>query len=937
MALVCAVALFGCSGGGGSSPAAAQPVPGATTGVLNVAVNPAVATVLVTGPESYTQTFTGNQSLLNLPPGEYTLTATAPGFVDMIGFAVVAAAQTSGMTFDLRKTPTTGSLNVNVNPASAMVVVTGPASFTQTFTGNQFITDLEPGQYTATASAPGFVNTAASINVVIDETSGLSLVLQATPIITEAPRAVYRVGEDLIPLSASDVQFGQFSFYAWLQDQPGGISTTAMLANTIAADPGAPLVAEQTETAPSFTQNLATAWVGFTDAAGVIRPVIGADVRWEIDQWWFARVNSMQFGTSDDNRLAAGYGIFDDQADTRTNNARLVNQRFPLTANEYPLFNLSGIDTPNVDGFTWVTFFSPDKLASARIVAVATINGEEIGKQILLKNFAPQPKLEITKTVQSAVVNLVGGTAADTWTITVTNVGEGNATNIVLDDTLASGAGASYTLGAVPAGSTQDAGLDGFNFTIPSLLGGSSASVTYSPVATVTAAGVYCNNGRIASYDDSTGAPVTVAAGDLNAEACFTALESNVSIVKDFVVSATDNTSLGKSVTVATDVPATLRVQVINNGNGAATAVDISDAFDAAAPTTTGLLANYTVSGFSAGTPNVTGGFDDTIATLAANGGTATYLYTVAASVDAVYCDTATINSVGSGAIGIGSSSACLTVATPNLTITKTDAPATVMPGANYTSTIVVNNTGTAAATGVVISDLIGLNSVANVRAIYVSSSLNGIGGTLANNIITASTVVIPAGGSITFTVVSQIPPGAASGSYCDTATVTSTNSPTKEATACVAVPAFVALQTQLIDLNDPVAVGSDITYFSVLYVEALSNEGVKNSELTYSFGLTSPTILGIPGVFQLVSSRVYLDTAPVRDPITGLVLSDTSSPTAVLLTEGIDYTQTTVLGKQVITMSSAVILQPDTALYAVHVANVPSGTTTNALYTTSY
>lgn len=831
-------------------------------------------------------------------------------------------------------TPTTGSLNVNVNPASATVVVTGPGAFTRTFTGNQFIAGLAPGLYTASATATGFVPASGSINVVVGQTSSISLVLEATTIISEAPRAVYRVGQDLIPLTPSDVQTGTFSFYAWVQDRPGGISTTAMAANTIVTNPGSPLLTEQTETAPSFTQNLAGAWVGFTDAAGVVYPVIGADVRWEIDQLWSGRVNSMQFGTSDDNRLALGYGVFDDQADTRTNNARVVNERFPLIASQYPLFNLSGIGTPNADGFTWVTLFSPDKLASGRIVAVATVNGEEIGKQILYKNFAPQPRLQITKTVQNAIVNLVGGTATDTWTITVTNVGEGDATNIVLNDTLASGAGASYSLGALPAGSVAVG--DGFNLTIPTLLGGASASVTYSPVATVTAAGVYCNNGHIASYLDSTGALVTVAAGDLNAQACFTALEANVSIVKDFVVSATDNTSLGKSVTRAANAPATLRVQVINNGGGAATAVNIADVFNAAAPTT-GLLANYTASGFSAGTANANGGFNDTIATLAA-GATATYLYTVAASVDAVYCDTATITSVGSGTIGVGNSSACLTVATPSLTITKTDAPGTVMPGASYTSTIVVNNIGTATATGVVISDLLGLNTAANVRAIYVSSSLNGVAGTLASNIITAGTIDIPAGGSATFTIVSQIPPGAASGTYCDTATVTSTNATTQVTPAvCVVVPAFVALQTQLVDLHDPIAVGDVTHYFSVLYVEALSNEGVKNNVLTYSFGLVSPLVLGIPGVFSLTSSQVYLDSAPVRDPITGLVLSDQSSPTAVLQTEGVNYTQTTVLGMQTITMSPGVILQPNTALYVVQDVTVPAGTPTNRLYTTSY
>jgi len=75
---------------------------------------------------------------------------------------------------------------------------------------------------------------------------------------------------------------------------------------------------------------------------------------------------------------------------------------------------------------------------------------------------------------------------------------------------------------------------------------------------------------------------------------------------------------------------------------------------------------------------------------------------------------------------------------------------------------------------------------------------------------------------------------------------------------------------------------------------------------LTYSFGLTSPTGLGTPGVFDVTSTKVYLDTAPVRDPVTGMIVSDTSSPTAVLKTEGVDYTLVTdsSLGKQVINMT---------------------------------
>jgi hypothetical protein len=123
-----------------------------------------------------------------------------------------------------------------------------------------------------------------------------------------------------------------------------------------------------------------------------------------------------------------------------------------------------------------------------------------------------------------------------------------------------------------------------------------------------------------------------------------------------------------------------------------------------------------------------------------------------------------------------------------------------------------------------------------------------------------------------------------------------------------------------------------------VFFVEALSNEGVNNNELTYSFGHTSPTGTLTAGLFRVVSTRVYLDSAPVRDPITGMVLSDTANPTAVLQTEGTDsdYTLSTVLGMQVVTMTPSVVLQPNTALFVVHVVQIPSETS-SGLYNTSY
>ncbi len=1139
-ALACAAALSGCG------DKITNEIPTPTRGSLNVNITPASASVTVTGPAAFTQTFTGNHLVVDLEPGEYTVAGTATGYIAASAAINVVAGYTTGISLILQQTfssVTVGQLNVNVTPASASVTVTGPAAFTQTFTGNYYLVGLAPGTYSVRATAPGFVTAAGQINVVVGQTSSISLPLVAERIIVEAPRAVYRDGAgNLVPLDAAALQSGEFVFYAWLRDLPLGIVPDTLVNG--AGDPGKPLAGEQIETAPSFTQDLAVAWVGFMDATGVVRPVIGADVRWEIDQWWGGRLNSMQFGTSDDNRLALSYGVSDDQADTRTNNENLDAERFPLVATEFPLFNQTGIGTPYVDGLTWVTLFSPDKIAAGRIVAVATIDGEEIGKQILFKSFAPAPELVIAKTVSDDVVHLVAGSATVTWNVTVRNIGLGDATNVDLTDFLASQNGASYTLGTLPPGVTPEPATDGFHYVFPlasvftpaadqnaqplgvaqsfavlanstvtntgtTLVSGnvgvsagsavtgllpadvtngtihnndaialaaqpavaaaqtalgaracgpapvntsltgtltpgvycydssaavagplvldgqgdpgaefifkiastlttpSAASITLvngaSPcnvywlvgssatfgtnttfagniiaqasisvgtgstisgralahtggvtldsnavsapltcvptpdstksltfTATVTAPGTYCNEVRINSYDDST---QTLNPVDLGDQACFTALESKVSIVKDFVA-FDDSTSLGDAQTVAINQPARLRVRVLNvAGGGDATDVAVMDLLDG------GASAAYQIAAIPAGTtPEAADGFSITYPTIA-DGAEETLFYTVSASADGTYCDTATIDSVGSGIIGIGTDTACLTVATPVLTISKTDAPASVLPGGTYTSTIVVENVGHATARNVAIRDLIGLNAAANVRAIYVSSSLGGAGGTLTNNAVTSNSVDVQAGETITFTVVSRIPLGAASGTYCDTASVTSSNAASPASVDdCVDVPAFSALQTQLVDLADPVAAGSDVTYFSVLYVEALSNEGVSQNQLTYSFGLPSPTTLEIPGDFRIVSTFVYLDTRPVRDPTTGLVVSDASNGTATLLTEGIDYTADDgTPGLQLLDMTASVALQPDTALYVVHVVSVPATVTPNHMYTTGY
>jgi len=190
----------------------------------------------------------------------------------------------------------------------------------------------------------------------------------------------------------------------------------------------------------------------------------------------------------------------------------------------------------------------------------------------------------------------------------------------------------------------------------------------------------------------------------------------------------------------------------------------------------------------------------------------------------------------------------------------------------------------------------------------------------------------------LTFLVVSRIPLGGSPGRYCDTATAKSSNADTVQAAACICVPAFAAIQTQLVDLGDPVAAGNTVTYSTVLYNEQLSNEGVDENKLKYSFGVVNPIFIGFPGLFRDESTAVYRDPLPITDPITGLVLSDASNSTAVLMAEGVDYTvNNTVPGFQKLDLTPSWVLQPGTALYLTHLVRVPAQTPVFNMYTSGY
>ena len=147
--------VVGCGGGEPSGP----------SGNLSITVVglPAgsTAAVDVTGPDGYSQTVAGTQTLTQLTPGTYTVTASAvtvgatlySGNPPSQSLAVGGSAAAARVTYAAN----VGALFVNINglPTNkdAAVTVTGPNSYNQAVVTTTNLGGLAPGAYTITAQA----------------------------------------------------------------------------------------------------------------------------------------------------------------------------------------------------------------------------------------------------------------------------------------------------------------------------------------------------------------------------------------------------------------------------------------------------------------------------------------------------------------------------------------------------------------------------------------------------------------------------------------------------------------------------------------------------------------------------------------------------------------------------------------------------------------
>lgn len=802
---------------------------------------------------------------------------------------------------------------------------------------------LAPGKYTVVFSRPGYVNSdAIEFTTTVGQTRtvtapALAKVQVPKPDPVKDPSVYYinSAGKVVaVPADKLKEAGKNFVFYAWLQDvKNAGVNPLAP------ATGAAPTAEERKEVAPLGTQNLMAAFVGYKADDGKVYPVVGAGVRWDIFE--DKSQTNVRFATADDGAIAGAKPLaINDSAMSAvsfTNRASATNNaRFPTSA-EYPTNNLTGVGSPDLDGFTWAAVWVPNSQAgAATISAVAEINGTEINKTVLNKRFAPSAKLSITKgTSQEKGLNQDGS-----FNITVSNTGNGPATNIKLTDRLKGDGEAAYSISA-PVGGTI-VGDSGFDATFDLAPG---ASKTFTFPARANAVGVYCDIANIASFDNGEFGLVTPAAGELQAEACLTVKAPKLTITKSLVDA---NGAPIASAEVAPNQEVSVKITIDNKGNADATNVVVTDRL------ISGDAGKHSITAPTGSTPTGDDGFTGAAITIKA-GESKDYTFKAKANADGTYCDQGSFTATSNNAAVLNGTSqqVCFKVVSPVLNISKVNTKldgspiGNLYPGSSYNSKITVTNTGTGNATNVVIQDIIGKLTGGN-NALQYSSGSYVVTGTTASTPLVASgdtaktnSITLAPNQTATITLTTKVPAGTQNGEYCNVASFTSGNAGTKEAKACVQVVSYISVQTEMVDDKDPVVVGSPTagadTFMltSVFSVEPQSNEGLNNNVVQFYFGDNTPRAIKA-GIFNIKTTEIYLDPSPVRNDKTGEITSDHTNGSSVKLVEGTDYTVNGAIGQQKITLTANKAILPNGAFFFRHTLNAPN-TTQPGNYYSSY
>jgi uncharacterized repeat protein (TIGR01451 family) len=453
----------------------------------------------------------------------------------------------------------------------------------------------------------------------------------------------------------------------------------------------------------------------------------------------------------------------------------------------------------------------------------------------------PQTVLSITKT--DGVTSVVAGTS-DTYTIVVSNTGSSDATNVTVADTLPVQGLTNVSSPALPAGVTFHAGSN--TWSLASLPAGSSVTVELAGTVPSGATGSTYVNTATASASD---APAVSASDSdtLSAHATLAVTQSDG--VSSVVAGSPDTYTIVVSATGPSDA-STLSVTdnppVQGLTNVSSPALPAGVTFTAATDT-------WSLSSLAAG-QSVTLELSGTVPSGATG---SSYANTVTAGAS----DASAVSATDSDTLSFKA----------DLTLTKTDndggssatgAVGTAAPGTTITYTLVASDTGPSNVTGAEIYDPVSeIGGIAS-DSWTATGSAGAAGFSPSGSGDLDDIVSVPAGGSVTYTVVAVIGSWA-TGTLSNTVSITPSPSLTN---------------------TNPLAVGGTVT--------ATDSDTLAQAHLTITNTDTVTSLApGSPDTYTIVVSNSGPSTATSLSVTDALPTQGLTSPSSPSLPAGATFT----------------------------------------------
>jgi len=396
----------------------------------------------------------------------------------------------------------------------------------------------------------------------------------------------------------------------------------------------------------------------------------------------------------------------------------------------------------------------------------------------------PPASLTLAKTVDKASVS--GGVAtAIQYTLSFANTGQSNATGAQVIDTLPAGVSfVSATLNGSAVTPTQagqqltftgvKSSTDG---TGGQISGGASGTILINATVGAGASGSLINDASISSTQTSA----------VNATATTTVASAGGGGTPALAISlAADTTTAVPGDTV------TYTVTVVNIGTAGATNVQISDVLP---------IASYYVFGIcSGGCSNSSGTLSWNVGALA-SGASVSYTFTMLAGGSGlaagitVIPDTASTQATAIAPIGSNTVNVSLN-GNPSLALSKAASPNSGLePGDSVTYTLTLSNQGSAAASGVVVTDPIpsGTSFAGNINASLGSGSFDAVANRVTFNV---GTLASGASATLSFDVtIGSLPAGSATINNSASASAGNAASQTASAPASASAQPVLTLQ----------------------------------------------------------------------------------------------------------------------------------------------